>query len=118
MRCPARRDDLLISCICSSIDSIDSIDPIDPIDSIDSIDSIAAEHRRSREMTTQSNQRSGDELTAAGQQARGARTIPDRAQVIVVGGGIIGTSVAYHLAHMGMKDVLLLERDRLTSGTT
>ena len=69
-------------------------------------------------MTTQSNQRSGDELTAAGQQARGARTIPDRAQVIVVGGGIIGTSVAYHLAHMGMKDVLLLERDRLTSGTT
>lgn len=44
--------------------------------------------------------------------------LPDRAQVVVVGGGIIGTSVAYHLAHMGMKDVLLLERDRLTSGTT
>src|SRR5690606_8083830 len=36
----------------------------------------------------------------------------------VVGGGIIGTSVAYHLAHMGWKDVVLLERDRLTSGTT
>ncbi len=35
-----------------------------------------------------------------------------------MGGGIIGTSVAYHLARMGMKDVLLLERDRLTSGTT
>ena len=38
--------------------------------------------------------------------------------MVVVGGGVIGTSVAYHLAHMGMNDVLLLERDRLTSGTT
>jgi 4-methylaminobutanoate oxidase (formaldehyde-forming) len=36
----------------------------------------------------------------------------------VVGGGIIGTSVAYHLALMGWKDVVLIERDRLTSGTT
>lgn len=44
--------------------------------------------------------------------------IPQRARVVVVGGGIIGTSVAYHLAHMGCKDVVLLERDRLTSGTT
>jgi 4-methylaminobutanoate oxidase (formaldehyde-forming) len=38
--------------------------------------------------------------------------------VVVVGGGIIGTSVAYHLAHAGWTDVVLLERDRLTSGTT
>lgn len=44
--------------------------------------------------------------------------LPKRARVVVIGGGIIGTSVAYHLAHMGEKDVLLLERDRLTSGTT
>jgi heterotetrameric sarcosine oxidase gamma subunit len=44
--------------------------------------------------------------------------LPDRARVVVIGGGIIGTSVAYHLAHMGWKDVVLLERDRLTSGTT
>src|ERR1043165_5668455 len=44
--------------------------------------------------------------------------IPERARVVVVGGGIIGTSVAYHLAHAGWKDVVLLERDRLTSGTT
>jgi glycine cleavage system aminomethyltransferase T/glycine/D-amino acid oxidase-like deaminating enzyme len=50
--------------------------------------------------------------------AEAARKLPGRAQVVVVGGGIIGTSVAYHLAHMGCKDVLLLERDRLTSGTT
>jgi 4-methylaminobutanoate oxidase (formaldehyde-forming) len=45
-------------------------------------------------------------------------TLPSRARVVVVGGGIIGCSVAYHLAHMGWKDVVLLERDRLTSGTT
>src|ERR1700677_5344863 len=44
--------------------------------------------------------------------------IPERARVVIVGGGIIGCSVAYHLAHMGWKDVVLLERDRLTSGTT
>src|SRR5687767_8191586 len=47
-----------------------------------------------------------------------APTLPDRARVVVIGGGIIGCSVAYHLAHMGWKDVVLLERDRLTSGTT
>ncbi len=44
--------------------------------------------------------------------------LPSRARVVVVGGGIIGCSVAYHLAHMGWKDVVLLERDRITSGTT
>ncbi|MGO9714030.1 MAG: GcvT family protein [Polyangiaceae bacterium] len=44
--------------------------------------------------------------------------LPSRARVVIVGGGIIGTSVAYHLAHAGWKDVVLLERDRLTSGTT
>jgi 4-methylaminobutanoate oxidase (formaldehyde-forming) len=44
--------------------------------------------------------------------------LPSRARVVVVGGGIIGTSVAYHLAHAGWTDVVLLERDRLTSGTT
>jgi 4-methylaminobutanoate oxidase (formaldehyde-forming) len=44
--------------------------------------------------------------------------LPERSRVIVIGGGIIGCSVAYHLAHMGCRDVVLLERDRLTSGTT
>jgi heterotetrameric sarcosine oxidase gamma subunit len=48
----------------------------------------------------------------------GTAAVPDRARVVVVGGGVIGTSVAYHLAHLGMPDVVLLERDRLTSGTT
>ena len=44
--------------------------------------------------------------------------IPKYARVVVVGGGVIGCSVAYHLAQMGCDDVVLLERDRLTSGTT
>lgn len=44
--------------------------------------------------------------------------LPARARVVIIGGGIIGCSVAYHLAHMGWKDVVLLERDQLTSGTT
>jgi glycine/D-amino acid oxidase-like deaminating enzyme len=48
----------------------------------------------------------------------GETVLPERAQVVVIGGGVIGCSVAYHLAHLGWRDVVLLERDRLTSGTT
>jgi 4-methylaminobutanoate oxidase (formaldehyde-forming) len=44
--------------------------------------------------------------------------LPSRAQYVVVGGGVIGTSIAYHLATMGATDVVLLERKQLTSGTT
>lgn len=44
--------------------------------------------------------------------------LPQSAQVIVIGGGIVGCSVAYHLAKTGCRDVLLLERDRLTCGST
>ena len=47
-----------------------------------------------------------------------APVLPSRARVVVIGGGVIGTSVAYHLADLGWTDVVLLERDRLTSGTT
>ncbi len=46
------------------------------------------------------------------------RKLPDRAQVVVVGGGIVGCSVAYHLARRGVTDVLLLEQGKLTGGTT
>ncbi|MEZ5091812.1 FAD-dependent oxidoreductase [Nocardioides sp.] len=44
--------------------------------------------------------------------------LPSRARVVIIGGGVIGCSIAYHLAHEGWTDVVLLERDRLTSGTT
>ncbi|WP_153771813.1 FAD-dependent oxidoreductase [Labrenzia sp. CE80] len=43
---------------------------------------------------------------------------PEKARVVIVGGGVIGCSVAYHLTQLGWKDVVLLERKQLTSGTT
>ena len=44
--------------------------------------------------------------------------VPSQARVVIVGGGVIGCSVAYHLTKLGWKDVVLLERKQLTSGTT
>ena len=44
--------------------------------------------------------------------------VPTSARVVIIGGGVIGCSVAYHLAKLGWKDVVLLERKQLTSGTT
>ena len=46
------------------------------------------------------------------------KTLPSRTKVVVIGGGVAGCSVAYHLAKFGWKDTILLERDQLTSGTT
>jgi len=45
-------------------------------------------------------------------------SLPSHARVVIIGGGIVGCSVAYHLARRGCTDVLLLERRRLTCGTT
>jgi 4-methylaminobutanoate oxidase (formaldehyde-forming) len=44
--------------------------------------------------------------------------LPDRARCVVIGGGVGGTSLAYHLAKLGWEDVVLLERSQLTSGST
>jgi glycine/D-amino acid oxidase-like deaminating enzyme len=52
-----------------------------------------------------------DPVTASG-------AVPSRAQVVIVGGGVIGCSIAYHLAHLGWTDVVLLEQHKLTAGTT
>ena len=46
------------------------------------------------------------------------KQLPKEVKVVVIGGGIAGCSTAYHLAKFGWKDVILLERDQLTSGTT
>jgi len=46
------------------------------------------------------------------------KALPSSTKVVVIGGGVAGCSVAYHLAKFGWKDTVLLERDQLTSGTT
>ncbi len=45
-------------------------------------------------------------------------TLPSKARAVIIGGGVVGCSVAYHLTKLGWKDVVLLERKQLTSGTT
>jgi sarcosine oxidase subunit beta len=47
-----------------------------------------------------------------------AATLPDTADVVIVGGGVMGTSIAFHLAEAGVERVLLVERDELGSGST
>ena len=44
--------------------------------------------------------------------------LPSRARVVIVGGGVTGCSIAYHLAHLGWTDIVLLEQHQLTAGTT
>jgi len=46
------------------------------------------------------------------------KSLPDRAHVVIVGGGVIGTSIAYHLTKLGVTDVVLLEQGQLSCGTT
>ena len=46
------------------------------------------------------------------------KKLPTSTKVVVIGGGVVGCSCAYHLAKFGWKDIVLLERDKLTSGTT
>jgi glycine cleavage system T protein len=45
-------------------------------------------------------------------------SLPGHARVVIIGGGVVGCSVAYHLTRLGWRDILLLERKQLTSGTT
>ena len=46
------------------------------------------------------------------------KNLPTHASVIVIGGGVMGCSTLYHLAKAGISDAILLERNKLTSGTT
>ncbi len=47
-----------------------------------------------------------------------SRPLPTKARAVIIGGGVAGCSVAYHLAKLGWNDIVLLERKQLTSGTT
>ena len=46
------------------------------------------------------------------------KRLKETAEVLIIGGGCVGTSIAYHLAKAGMKDVVLLEKSELTAGST
>lgn len=61
---------------------------------------------------------SSPQSSSNGSQTQPSHPLPQRARVVVIGGGVIGCSTLYHLAHAGWKDVVLLERAKLTSGTT
>lgn len=54
----------------------------------------------------------------AKKESAGKKSLPKKAKVVIIGGGVIGCSTAYHLAKLGWKDVVLYERAQLTSGTT
>ena len=46
------------------------------------------------------------------------RDLPSSARCVIIGGGVGGTSIAYHLAELGWDDVVLVDRNQLTSGST
>ena len=51
-------------------------------------------------------------------EAAKGKTPPSHAKVAIIGGGVVGCSILFHLAKFGWKDVILLERDELTSGSS
>ena len=71
-----------------------------------------------RMQETASNPSFAQWLEEARMAVDGRGELPDRARCVVIGGGVGGTSIAYHLAQLGWDDVVLLERSQLTSGST
>ena len=56
--------------------------------------------------------------TSSSESSGSKDSFPSSAQVVIVGGGVVGCSVLYHLTKMGCKDVILLDKNELTSGAT
>jgi dimethylglycine dehydrogenase len=52
------------------------------------------------------------------EEGAGGKKLPSHAKVVIIGGGVVGCSILFHLAKFGWKDVVLLERDELTSGSS
>ena len=59
-----------------------------------------------------------DEVSVNEQANKATGKLPSTARVVVIGGGAVGASVLYHLAERGWRDVVLLEKNELTSGST
>ncbi|NIU57150.1 MAG: FAD-dependent oxidoreductase, partial [Phycisphaerae bacterium] len=57
-------------------------------------------------------------MTEADSTIASSDAFPTQARVVIIGGGVVGCSVAYHLTKLGWRDVVLLERSQLTAGTT
>ncbi|XP_027952817.1 pyruvate dehydrogenase phosphatase regulatory subunit, mitochondrial-like [Eumetopias jubatus] len=84
--------------------------------------SVVRRQRTGRGWQNWSSGRSGASAAEAHSVALPAQAhsvaLPAQAQVVICGGGIMGTSVAYHLSKMGWKDIVLLEQGRLAAGST
>ena len=80
---------------------------------------LAGASTRSRFLSSSfSSLNNNSNINNGGDVAVGREELPRQKRVVIIGGGVIGCSTAYNLAKLGLTDVLLLEQDKLTSGTT